>query len=149
MNRLRKKAVKDFGNLCVTTILGFLIFGFASYTNIKGLPWIVGLVFMLLCIGISFFLNVQKDKKQFVSEFDEREFCLLQRAINIGNNSFMGYAVIAMLIAFSLIGGRALVPMWTIPLMLFMGFFLGGTVQFFVMMHYTKEDDKNIEGDVE
>jgi MFS family permease len=147
-SRLKIKARIDYITLFKSTIIGFLAFGFLVYKDIKGKDMIIGMIVMVICIAIGFFLKLRKDKKQTVPDFDEREFYLIQRASNIGNNCFMGYVVAVMFVAFSLIGGRVLVPMWTIPMVLFSGIFIGGTVQFLVLMHYAKEDDKNTEGGV-
>jgi len=146
-NRLKAKAWKDFLVLFKSTIIGSLSFGFLTHIDGKGTPIIIGMIGMSLCIALGLFIKIRKKIKQTFPEYDEREFYLIQRAINIGNNCFMGYLVAVMLIAFSLIGGRGLVPMWTMPMALFTGFFIAGAVQFLVLMHYAKEDDKNIEGD--
>jgi hypothetical protein len=41
-----------------------------------------------------------------------------------------------------------MVPMWSIPLVLFCGLFIAGTVQFLVLMHHANEDDNSTEGGV-
>jgi len=150
MNRLKKKAKRDFLTVCVMSLVGLLSFGFLTFADIKGtqggIYLTIALVYAGLCIGFMFFKNNRKRKKQNAPEFDEREFSLIQRAINIGNNIFIVYVLLAMITAFYLVGGRGSVPMWSIPIALFGGLFIAGTVQFLVLMHYAKEDDKNIEG---
>jgi hypothetical protein len=146
-NRLKKKAWKDFGTICVTAIVALVFFGFLTYANAKGVRY---LIFGLLPVGVMAALAIsgvfKEHKEQYAVVFDERELYLIHRATNIGNGVFMGYATLAIITAFNLIGGRGLIPVWTLPLSLFSGFFLSGTVQFLVLMHHAKEDDKNIEG---
>ena len=105
----------------------------------------VGVMFALAFFGV-----YKEHAKQNPSPppFDEREFYLIQRAIHWGNSCFMGYAVLAMIAVFYLIGGRGMIPVWTLPLALFSGLFLSGIVQFLILMHYAKEDDENTEGGV-
>jgi MFS family permease len=141
-NRLKKKAWKDFGAICVSAIVALLFFGFATYANMRGVMYLlaglcpVGVMFALVFFGV-----YKEHEKQNPPPFDEREYYLLQRAIHIGNTCFMGYVVLVMITAFNLIGGRGMVPMWSISLAFFCGLFLAGTIQFFVLMHYAKEDD--------
>ncbi len=149
VNRLKKKAKKDFWFICVGSIVTPLFFGFATYANMRGIMYLLG---GLCPVGVMFalaFFGVYKEHaKQNPNPppFDERELYLIQRATNIGNNIFMGYAVSAMAIVFNLIGGRGTIPVWTLPLALFSGLFLSGIVQFIFLMHHAKQDDKEMEG---
>jgi len=150
VNRLKKKAWTDFWIVCAATVVGPLIYGFMTYADIKGVQGATYLLAGLVPLGVGFliFLIAGKEQKYQSIEFDEREFQLVCRAINIGNNTFICYALLVVTSAFYIIGGRGTVPMWSIPLALFSGFFVAGTVQFLVLMHYAKDDDKNIEGGV-
>jgi hypothetical protein len=146
-NRLKEKAWKDFWTICVMAIVGLSFFGFMTYANAKGIMYLAaGLCPVCVMAALAVFGVHKEHEKQNPSPFDEREFYLIQRAIHWGNNCFMGYVVLAMIIAFNLIGGRGMVPMWSVPLALFCGLFIAGTVQFLVLMHHAKEDDKNTEG---
>ena len=149
MNRLKKKAVRDFWTGCVVTAVGLLAFGLLTWADIKGVRGakylLTSLFYAGLVIGWMFFQNRRKQKQQVPAKFDEREFSLIIRAINIGNNIFIAYVLLVMIVAFYLIGGRGRVPMWTIPLALFLGLFLAGTIQFCVLMHHAKEDDTETE----
>lgn len=149
-NQLKKKAWTDFCVVCAGAVVGPLIYGFMTYADIKGVQgaiYLLGcLVSMGLGVGFLIFLNAGKEQKHHNLEFDEREFHLVHRAINIANNTFICYTLLVVTSAFYIIGGRGLVPMWSIPLALFVGLFLAGTVQFFVLMHHAKQDDKNTEG---
>ena len=148
-NRLKKKAWKDFWTICVSAIVALLFFGFATYANMRGVMYLlaglcpVGVMFALVFFGV-----YKEHAKQNPSPppFDEREFYLIQRAIHWGNSCFMGYAVLAMIAVFYLIGGQGMIPVWALPLAMFSGLFLSGIVQFIFLMHHAKEDDKNIEG---
>ena len=149
-NRLKKKAWKDFRFVCAMMVVVPLMYGFMTYANIKGTHGatylLISLGSLALGFGSLFFLNAGKSQKTHRPEFDEREFHLLHRAINIANNTFICYTLLVMTTAFFIIGGRGMVPMWSITLVLFSGFFLAGSVQFLILMYYAKEDDKNTEG---
>ena len=146
-NRLKKKAWKDFWTICVSAIVALSFFGFMTYANARGVMYLfAGLCPVCVMVVIAIFGVHKEHKKQNPPPFDEREFYLIQRATNIGNSIFMAYVVLAIIIAFNLIGGRGMVPMWSLPLALFSGLLLAGTVQFLVLMHHIKEDNKNIEG---
>lgn len=146
MNRLKKKAWRDFWIICVMSLVALSSFGFLTLADIKGAKGAkyltIALAYVGLSIGFMFFQNRRKCKKQNAPEFDEREFYLIQRAINIGNNIFIIYVLLALVIAFYLVGGHGMVPMWSIPLVLFWGIFLCGTVQSLILMHYAKEDNE-------
>jgi len=141
-NNLKRKAWKEFLSLVAFSVFGFFIYGFLTYTDVKGIPMLIGCLVMVASMGIGIVISIFNKKKQPIPEFDEREFYLLQRAASIGSSCFMFYAVAAMLIAFSLIGGRGSVPMWSIPAALYTGLLFSGTVQFLVLIHYTKESDE-------
>lgn len=146
-NNLKRKAWKEFLSLIVFSVFGFFIYGFIAYTDIKGLPMLIGMGVMLASMVIGGFVVKRQKGETVTPEFDERELSLLQRATSIGTNCFMGYAVIIMMVVFSLIGGRGMVPMWSIPAALFAGLLFAGTVQFLILMHHTKDDGKTIGGD--
>ena len=148
VNRLKKKAWTDFGIVCVSLIVVPLVYGFMTYADIKGVQGAMYLLAGLVPVGVGFliFLIAGKEQKFQSIEFDEREFQLIFRAINIGNNTLICYALLVVTSAFYIIGGRGRVPMWSIPVALCFGLFLAGTVQFLVLMHHAKEDDKNSEG---
>jgi len=145
-NNLKRKAYKDFLSLIAFSVFGFFIYGFLTYADMKGTPMLIGCLAMVASMGIGIVISIFNKKKLPIPEFDEREFYLLQRAAGIGSNCFMFFAVAAMLVAFSLIGGRGAVPMWSIPVALYTGLLFGGTVQFLVLMHHAKEDEKISEG---
>ena len=146
-NQLKKKAWKDFWATWIITVVALLMFGFLTYANISGAMGarclIFGLLYGGLCAGVVIFCRWNNNSS---SIFDERELQLIQHAANISNGVFMVYVFLALMAAFYLIGGRGMVPMWSIPLALFCGIFMAGTVQSFILLHYAKEDDKNIEG---
>ena len=148
-NRLKKKAWADFSAVCLMVIMVPLLYGFMTHADIKGAMgaryFITSILGTGFGIGFLFFLTFSKRKEQFPL-FDERELYLIHKAIYIGNNIFIGYTLLVMVAAFYVIGGRGMVPMWTIPLVLYGGMFIAGTVQFLFLMHYAKEDDKNMEG---
>ena len=143
---LKRKAWKDFLSLIAFSVFGFLIYGFLTYTDAKGTPMLIGSFAMIASMGIGAIVSIFNKKNPPVPEFDERELYLLRRATNIGTNCFMFYVVIIMLVAFSLIGGRGMVPMWSIPVALFSGLLFAGTVQFLILLHHAKEDEKNTVG---
>jgi len=146
-NRLKEKAKKDFLFICVCSIVALSGFGFATYANMRGVRYLLpGLCLVCVMVALVIFGVFKEHAKQNPPPFDEREFYLIQRAIHWGNNCFMGYAVLAMATAFNLIGGRGMIPVWTLPLALFSGLFLAGTVQFIFLMHHAKQDDKETEG---
>ncbi len=146
-NRLKKKAKKDFWTICVMAIVALSFFGFATNVNMRGVMYLLaGLCPVGVMFALVFFVVYKEHAKQNPPPFDEREFYLIQRAIHWGNNCFMGYAVLAMATAFNLIGGRGTIPVWTLPLALFSGLFLSGTVQFIFLMHHANQDDKEMEG---
>ncbi len=148
-NRLKKKARKDFWFICVCSIVALSFFGFATYANMKGVMYLLaGLCPVGVMFALAFFGVYKEHAKQNPTPppFDEWELYLIQRATNIGNSIFMGYAVLAMAIVFNLIGGRGMIPVWTLPLALFSGLFLAGTVQYIFLMHHAKQDDKETEG---
>ena len=149
-NRLKKKAWTDFCVVCVSAVVGPLMYGFMTYADIKGAQGARYLLSFLVCVGLGvgslIFLNTGKQQKHNSPEFDEREFHLIHRAINIGNNTFICYTLLVVTSAFYIIGGRGRVPMWSIPVAFFFGLFIAGTVQFLVLMHHAKEDDKKTEG---
>ncbi|MBW1895165.1 MAG: hypothetical protein JRI91_15960 [Deltaproteobacteria bacterium] len=147
MNRLQKKAWKDFWTICVMTILGLSGFGFLTYADVRGVRYLIAF-FYPTCVMAGWIVvqNSRKNKRQNIPQFDEREFYLIQRAIHWGNNCFMGYILIVMGTAFTLVGGRGKVAMWSISFAFFCGIFLSGTVQSLVLMRYAREDDKNMEG---
>jgi MFS family permease len=145
-NRLKKKAWIDFCVVCVSAIVGPLCYGFMTYADIKGLQgatyFLGGLAAVGLGVGFLIFLNSGKQQKNTNLGFDEREFHLLHKAINISNITFICYTLLVVTTAFYIIGGRGTVPMWSIPLALFSGIFVAGTVQFLFLMHYAKEDNE-------
>ncbi len=143
MNRMQKKAWKDFRIACVITIAIMLLFGVAAYADIKGPKYlIIGLAYASLCVGFMFFLNARIRKRNNKPQYDEREFFLIQRSINVGNHVFIAYVFLALVIAFYLVGGRGMVPMWSIPLALLCGFFIAGTVQFLFLLYHGKEGNE-------
>jgi len=143
INRLKKKAMKDYWSLCVITIVVLSFLGFMTYANARGVMYLLaGLCPACVMVVLAVSGVYKEHEKHNPPPFDEREYYLLQRAIHIGNTCFMGYVVLAMITAFNLIGGRGMVPMWSISLAFFCGLFLAGTIQFFVLMHYAKEEDE-------
>ena len=147
INQLRKKAREDFLALCAMSVVGLSFFGFATYANMSGVKYLLfGLCPVCVMVALAAFGVFKEQEKRNPPLFDEREFYLIQRAIHWGNNCFMAYAVLAMVTAFNLIGGRGMIPVWTLPLALFSGLFLAGTVQFIFLMHHAKQDDKQTEG---
>ena len=146
-NRLKKKAWKDFWIICVMSIVGLSFFGFMTYANASGIRYLLaGLCPVFVMAALAVFGVSREHREQNPPPFDEREFYLIQRATNIGNGIFIAYVVLTIVTAFNLIGGRGMIPVWTLPLALFSGLFLSGTVQFLFLMHHAKEEDKNIEG---
>ncbi len=142
-NRLKKKAWKDFWSICIITIVALSFSGFMTYANARGVMYLLaGLCPVCVTVILAISGVYKEHVKQNPPPFDEREFHLIQRATHWGNNCFMAYVVFAMIAAFNLIGGRGMVPVWSIPLVLFSGLFIAGTVQFLVLMHYIKEDDE-------
>lgn len=143
MNRLKKKAWKDFRSACAIAMAAMLLFGFAAYADIKGPKYlIIGLSYAGLCAGFFVFLNVRLRKRNNKPQYDEREFFLIQKSINIGNNVFIAYVFFALVIAYYLVGGRGMVPMWSIPPVLFCGTFLSGTIQSLFLIYHAKEGDE-------
>jgi hypothetical protein len=146
-NRLKKKAWKDFWTICVITIVSLSFFGFLTYANARGVKYLIAGLFPVCMMAAFWVFGVFKeDNKQNMPPFDEREFYLIQRATNVGNSIFMAYVSLAIITAFSLIGGRGMIPVWTLPLAMFSGLFLSGAVQFLILMHHAKEDDNSTEG---
>ena len=149
-NCLRKKAWTDFCVVCATAVVGPLMYGFMTYADIKGTQGAGYLLTCLAVLGLGFgamiWLNTGKHENRNHCDYDEREFHLLHRAINIANHTFICYTLFVMTSAFYVIGGRGMGPMWSIPLALFGGLLIAGTVQFLVLMHYAKEDDIKTEG---
>jgi MFS family permease len=146
-NRLKEKAWKDLWTICVMAIVGLLFFGFATYANIRGVWYLLaGLCPVCVMAALAVFGVYKEHEKQNPSPFDEREFYLIQQATHIGNSIFLAYVSLAIITAFNLIGGRGMIPVWTLPLALFSGLFLAGTVQFIFLMHHAKQDDKNAKG---
>lgn len=145
-NRLKEKAWKDFGTLCVITVMALVFFGFSTYANVKGVRYAMfGLLPVCVMAVLAIFGIFKEHKEQHAPPFDERELYLIHQATNIGNVVFVGYVSLAAITAFNLIGGRGVVPVWTLPLAMFSGLFLSGIVQFIFLMHHAKEDDKNTE----
>ncbi|MHC4987828.1 MAG: hypothetical protein ACYTFX_04945 [Planctomycetota bacterium] len=136
-NRLKKKAWIDFGAVCAGVIAIPLVYGSMTYADIKGTQGatylLAGLVYAGVGVGFMIFLTKGKQQKQFLPQFDERELHLIHRAINIGNNIFIFYTLLVMTAAFYIIGGRAKIPMWSIPIAFSTGFFIAGTAQFLVL----------------
>jgi hypothetical protein len=148
-NRLKKKAKNDFWSICVGSIVALSFFGFMTYANARGVMYLLaGLCPVCVMVALVLFGVYKEHEKQNTPPFDEREFYLIQQATHWGNNCFMAYVVLAMAIAFNLIGGRGMIPVWTLPLALFSGLFLAGMVQFIFLMHHAKQDDKETEGGV-
>ncbi|MHC5199431.1 MAG: hypothetical protein ACYSO1_04870 [Planctomycetota bacterium] len=148
-NRLKKKAWKDFWIICVMSIVGLSFFGFMTYANASGIRYLLaGLCPVFVMAALVVFGVSREHREQNPPPFDEREFYLIQRATNIGNGIFIAYVVLTIVTAFNLIGGRGMIPVWTLPLALFSGLFLSGTVQFFFLMHHANEDDNSTEGGV-
>ncbi len=151
MNRLKKKAWGDFRRACVTTILLLLAFGLIVFLDIEGgvryLPRT--LVGMGIVVGFSLYLKLRAKENdvQNYLQFDEREFYLFRKSQDWGNFCFIAYMSVAMMIVFSLVGSRGLVSAWSFPLILLSGVLFSEVVRFLVLMHYTKEDDKDMEGD--
>lgn len=147
MNRLKKKAMADFWRVCVITAAGLLIFGMLTYTQVRGAKYlIIGLIYAGLLVALMIYRNKRKGKQQTAAAFDEREFQLIVRSASYGSSLFIGYIVLAMLAAFYLIGGRGTVPMWSIPVVIYVGVFITGTIQSMILLHYAKEDERSIEG---
>jgi len=142
-NRLKRKASRDFWSTCVITGGALLMFAFLTYANVSGAMGarflLTGLIFGGICAGAAIFC---KWNNTSCSVFDERELHLIQRAANISNAVFMVYVFVALTAAFYLIGGRGTVPMWSIPLALYVGVFFAGTVQSVTLLRYAKEDDE-------
>ena len=146
-NRLKKKAWGDFRTICVMSIAVLLLFGFMTYANARGVMYLIyGLCPVCVMAVLVVFGVFREQEKLNTPLFDERESYLIQRAIHWGNNCFMIYVLLVITSAFNLVGGRGMVPMWSVPLALFCGLFLAGTVQFLVLMHHAKQDDEEIEG---
>ncbi len=146
-NNLKRKAWKEFLSLIGFSVFGFFIYGLLTYTDVKGMPMLIGMGVMLVSMVIGGFVVKRQKGETVTPEFDERELTLLQRAASIGATCFMLYAVIIMMVMFSLIGGRGMVPMWSIPVALFVGLLFAGTVQFLILMHHIKDDGKTIIGE--
>ena len=152
MNRLKKKAWGDFRRICVTMILLLLGFALIIFLDIEGsvrhLPRT--LVGISIVVGITLYakLRAKENDVQNYLQFDEREFYLYRKSQDWGNFSFIAYMSVTMMIIFSLFGSRGMVSAWSLPLILLSGVFLIEVVRFIVLMHYAKEDDKNIEGGV-
>lgn len=142
-NRLKRKAWRDFRSTCVITAGALLMFAFLTYANVSGAMGarflLTGLLFGGICAGAAVFC--QWNNKS-CSSFDERELHLIQRAATISNAVFMIYVFVALTAAFYLIGGRGTVPMWSIPLALYVGVLFAGTVQSVTLLRYAKEDDE-------
>ena len=146
-NRLKKKAWGDLRTICVIAIVALSFFGFLTYANARGVMYLIaGLCPVCVMAALAVFGVFREHKKQNTPPFDERELYLLQRTTNIGNSIFMAYVSLAIITAFNLIGGRGMIPVWTLPLAMFSGLFLSGMVQFLILMHHAKEDDNNTEG---
>ena len=151
MNRLKKKAWGDFRRICVVMILLLLGFCLIVFLDIEGgvryLPRT--LVGMGIVVGFSLYLKLRAKENdvQNYLQFDEREFYLFRKSQDWGNFCFIAYMSVAMMIVFSLVGSRGFVLAWSFPLILFSGVLFSEVVRFIVLMHYVKEDNKDLEGD--
>lgn len=153
MNRLKKKAWTDLVLRFVFTIVMLSVFGFWTWTNVKVCfrnAVFLAIFIPVYCISFVFFHKLVKRKMQSVaarknqydSQFDERELYLIQKSVSTSVSLFIAYGLLATILAFYFIGGQGMVPMWSIVLVFFLGLFLSGTVQSFILLHYAKEDDE-------
>ncbi len=151
MNRLKKKAKRDFFCICGFSLFNCLGIAFLTHVDIKGAMGARYLAhsfgYVAVTIGIIIFLNI-KQRKHHKPVFDERELYLIQRSVSWGSIAFFAYGIPALYTPFYLIGGHGKVPMWSVAIVFFGGFILTGCTQFLFLMNAIKKDEKLSEGGV-
>ena len=101
MNRLKKKAKKEFIARGICTLITIPLFLALAHTNAKGLYFLFIWVLVGVPTGLGLYLWETKKLKQF----DEREREIIQKAFSISMMAFTLYLLTFCLAAFFMIGG--------------------------------------------
>jgi len=139
MNRLKKKAIQEFIILCIFLIITIPCFICFVVRNTQGFDYI--LIWVIIGVPTGLFWYLFENKK--LKTLDERERALYQRAVDMSFGVFVFYLLGFAVVAFFLIGGQGMVPVWLLPMMIFSGVFLAGTTSSFILYRQCeKEDDE-------
>ena len=140
MNRLKKKAwtelIAAFVIIVIITIPCLLSL---SAHNAQGL----GFLIICLVIGAPTALIVYFAELKKLKQFDEREQAILRKSFSISAGVFIFYLFAFSLISFFSVGGKQMIPVVLMPIMVLTGVFLAQCTQsFIILLQSEKEDDE-------
>ncbi len=137
MNRLRKKAIQDFIAVCVFMLIAFPFFVQFVSNNTQGIEYALIIIIAGVPTGMIACLWEFNKFKQL----DERERLLYQQANYWAQGVFVFYLSGFALVVFFLIGGKGMVPVWLLPMMVISGLFVAQTaLSFFLFRQSLKEE---------
>jgi undecaprenyl pyrophosphate phosphatase UppP len=125
MSKLQKHAWVNLIVTCICVVISILLFYDLRRSNAQGLDFIVIMIIVGGLTGLPIFLFIKKVE----SKYDEREKAINKKAYVWATYAMMGYAFFVGFTAFLVIGGNGVLPVFYLPMFLFVGLFIGQLVQ--------------------
>jgi len=125
MSKLQKHAWVSLIGTSICVVISILLFYFLKCTNAQGLYPVVIMIVVGGLTGLPIFLFIKKVE----SKYDEREKAIEEKAYVWATYAMIGYAFFVGFAAFFVIGGNGVLPVFYVPVFLFVGLFIGQLVQ--------------------
>ncbi len=139
MNRLKKKAWTELIVTFVMIVVVIPCLLSLSAHNARGLIYMI----VALVVGAPIFLIGYLIELKQLKKFDEREQAILRKSFSISAGVFVFYLLSFSFVAFFSVGGKQLIPVVLMPIMVLTGVFLGQCTQtFLILFQCAKEDDE-------
>ena len=142
MNRLRKKAWRELVSALIMTILSISAYIYLAIVDHYGFQMLIqGLIFGGIPGGTLAYRIVKKKNNKHQQNYDERELFIIKQAYEWFFLTLISYLFLFVFITFCIIGGKGMVPTWTLPVILFSGLFFSQCVHSVILLHNAKESN--------
>jgi hypothetical protein len=142
MNRLKKKAIKDFVNSAITAMIIIPVFIMIGTTSTFNAQLRLNMIIGGVVGGIGSYYYVKRVNRKESEKFDERELLLIKMVNDYSVGTFICYLLVLQAVALFMTGGKGTIPIWLAFVILSFGLFLAQCTASAILFCLAKEDDE-------
>ena len=130
MNRLQRNTWIELAFTTLAAIVGIIFIYSLRNRNAQGVVYIV----ICIVVGGPVMLAGMLLSNKVEAKYDEREKLIWRKAFRCSAQTFIVYALLACFVSFFTVGGKGNIPVYLLPVFLFIGLFIGQLVQSAVIL---------------